>query len=165
MDEGLRQAVSSIDLEASRCLGVDERSRLLLEVQLLIIVLLGSVFVNDDDLIIGVYVKGVNSLRARIQQLENEATKGKKSHEDAATWEGTLKKEVEAVVGFRDKLADVEKGLEDAQKETKVLGTWDIKTTICLRKSLESVVKEYGTTATLKKKLSVVKKDLSKVRL
>jgi hypothetical protein len=121
MDEGLRQAVSSIDLEASRCLGVDERSRLLLEVQLLIIVLLGSVFVNDDDLIIGVYVKGVNSLRARIQQLENEATKGKKSHEDAATWEGTLKKEVEAVVGFRDKLADVEKGLEDAQKETKVL--------------------------------------------
>jgi hypothetical protein len=107
MDESLRQAVSYVDLEASHCLGVDERLRLLLEVQLLIVVLFGGVFVNDDNLIIGVYVKGVSSLCARIQQLENK---------------GTLKKEVEAVVGFRDKLADIEKGLEDAQKETKVLG-------------------------------------------
>ncbi|WJX30186.1 hypothetical protein P8452_18751 [Trifolium repens] len=122
MDEGLRQSVNSVDLEASRCLGVDERLRLLLEVQLLIVVLFGVVFVNDDDLIIRVYVKGVGYLRARIQQLENEATKGKKSHEDAATRKGTLKKEVEAVVSFTDKLTDVEKGLEDAQKETKVLG-------------------------------------------
>ncbi|WJX30187.1 hypothetical protein P8452_18752 [Trifolium repens] len=43
------------------------------------------------------------------------------AYEDAATRKGTLKKEVEEVVSFRDKLADVEKGLEDAQKETKVL--------------------------------------------
>jgi hypothetical protein len=80
MDKGLRQVVSSVDLEAPRRLGVDERSRLLLEVQhqLLNVVLLGGVFVNNGGLIFGIYVKEVSSLRARIQQLENVAAKGKK---------------------------------------------------------------------------------------
>jgi hypothetical protein len=112
MDKGLRQVVSSVDLEAPRRLGVDERSRLLLEVQhqLLNVVLLGGVFVNNGGLIFGIYVKEVSSLRARIQQLENVAAKGKKSHEDAVTREGTSKKEVEAIVGFRKKLAGIEKG-------------------------------------------------------
>jgi hypothetical protein len=32
MDEGLRQGVSSVDLEGPLCFGVDERSRLLLKV-------------------------------------------------------------------------------------------------------------------------------------
>jgi hypothetical protein len=32
IDEGLRQGVSSIDLEGPLCFGVDERSRLLLKV-------------------------------------------------------------------------------------------------------------------------------------
>ncbi|KAK2397953.1 hypothetical protein QL285_059470 [Trifolium repens] len=56
MDEGLRQGVSSIDLEGPLCFGVDERSR--------------------------------------IQQLENDVAKDKKSLEHAATREGTLKKKL-----------------------------------------------------------------------
>jgi hypothetical protein len=102
MDKGLRQVVSYVDLEASCRLDVDECSRLLLEVQrqLLNVILLSGVFVNDGGLIFGVYVREDNSLRARIKQLENVAAKGKKSHEDTVTREGTSKKEVEAVVGL-----------------------------------------------------------------
>ncbi|MCI34546.1 hypothetical protein A2U01_0055766 [Trifolium medium] len=68
MDEGLHQAMSSVDLEAPIRLGVGERSRLLLEVQrqLLNVVLLSSVLVNGEDLLFEVSIEEVNSLRAMI---------------------------------------------------------------------------------------------------
>jgi hypothetical protein len=50
--------------------------------------------VNDNDLLFGFSFEEASYLCARIQQLENDVAKDKKSLEHAATREGTLKKKL-----------------------------------------------------------------------